>query len=492
MEKLLQMEGIDKQFSGTPVLKGVDFDLNHGEVHALIGENGAGKSTLIKCLAGVHQPDAGKILIEGKQAEIKNTKDAFALGISTIHQEFNLVPFLSVASNIFLGRELRNKAGIIDGQKQEEHTKELLDRVGAEILPGALIKDLGVAEKQMVEIAKSLSLNAKVVIMDEPTAVLSGKEIDKLFAIIRSLKKDGISIIYISHRLEELPQIGDRVSVLRDGVITGCLRKDEMSKDVITRMMIGRDLKEQFPHNTKEIGPVVLEVKNLNHGKQVKDVSFCLHRGEILGFAGLVGSGRTEVARAFLGIDKKDSGEVLLDNKPVNIRSPKRAREMGLVIVPEERKADGLVLSLSIEENISLPYLRDVSKGVVISDKLAADKSKGLVEKMNIKPDKISIRTKNLSGGNQQKVVIAKWVSREHKVMVFDEPTRGVDVGAKAEIYKIMMDLAKKGVAILMISSDLPEIIGMSDRVLVMKEGRISGEVLKSDFSEHEILKYAF
>lgn len=490
MGKLLEMKDICKSFSGTQILFDVNFDLERGQVHALVGENGAGKSTMIKVLAGVHRPESGSILIDGKEVVLKTPKDAFDNGVSTIHQEFNLVPFLDVAANIFLGNE-NATGGVLNKKQMYAKTQELLDRVGADIKPNTLVKKLGVAEKQMVEICKALSIHSKIIIMDEPTAVLSSKEIDKLFAVIESVKAQGISVIYISHRLEELPRIADRVSVLRDGHMIGEV-EGEFTKDRITKMMIGRDLKEQFPHVERELGDVVLKVEHLNSGETLKDISFELRAGEILGFSGLVGAGRTEMARAIMGLDKKDSGDIYLNGEKVKLKSALSAKKRGIVMVPEERKSEGLVLTMSVKENVSLTYLPSFTSGPAISGKKVDTRADDVIDKLSIRPADRNIKTVNMSGGNQQKVAIGKWIYKDHSVMIFDEPTRGVDVGAKAEIYKIMADIAKKGVGIIMISSDLPEIIGMSDRVIVMKEGRISGELEKDVLSEHAVMQLAF
>mgnify|MGYP000908151510 CR=1 FL=1 len=491
-EKLLELKAIYKEFPGATVLEGVNFDLEYGELHALVGENGAGKSTMIKIIAGLHQANCGKIILEGKEVIFKNPKEAINAGISTIHQEFNLVDNLDVAANIFLGRENQNIKGVINDKDTYLKTEKLLERVDARFSAHDPIYKLGVAEKQLVEICKALSVNSKIVIMDEPTAVLSTKEIDKLFEVIRSLKKAGISIIYISHRLEELPQIAERVSVLRDGVMVGELKSLELSKDLITKMMIGRDLTEQFPKSNKKIGDVVMTVKDLCCGEMVKNVSLEVRKGEILGISGLVGSGRTEMARALLGIDKPESGEIYLEGKRVKINSMLKAKQLGVAMVPEERKSEGLVLPMSIEKNISLTYLKKMSKLGVVLDKKIKENSEEIAEKITIKPNNIQTKVECLSGGNQQKVAIGKWIYTDHKVIIFDEPTRGVDVGAKAEIYKIMLDLAERGIAIIMISSDLLEIIGMSDRVLVMRQGEISGELQHEELDEYRIMQFAF
>jgi ABC-type sugar transport system ATPase subunit len=424
--------------------------------------------------------------------QITSPREAFDLGISTIHQEFNLVPYLDVASNIFLGRENRNICGVLNKKAAYKHTEALLEQVGARVNPKSLIKDLGVAEKQMVEICKALSINSRIVIMDEPTAVLSVKEIEKLFTVINSIKAKGISIIYISHHLEELMEIADRVTALRDGEIIGTLQKSELTKPLITKMMIGRDLSEQYPRSNKKIGDKVLKVEGINRAGTLKDISFEVRSGEILGFSGLVGSGRTEVARAIIGADTFDSGAIYLNGKKVKIETPVTAKKLGMALVPEERKSEGLVLSLSVEKNISLPYLKKINKSNIISKKKVAQLSDELVKRLNIRPDNTNIRVRNLSGGNQQKVAIAKWMYEKHSVIIFDEPTRGVDVGAKAEIYKLMNEIASQGVAIIMISSDLPEIIGMSDRVIVMKEGEIIGELRKEELSEQAVMNLAF
>lgn len=490
-EKLLEMRGICKEFSGNQILFDVDFDLNYGEVHALVGENGAGKSTLIKILAGVYQPERGNIFIDGKQTTISSPADAFRIGVSTIHQEFNLVPELSVANNIFLGREPKLAPGFLDEKAMKKKTEKLLEKISAQINPDKKISELGVAEKQMVEICKALSLNARLIVMDEPTAVLSQKEIDKLFEIIEGLKAEGVSVIYISHRLEELPVIADRVSVMRDGHMIGQLQKSEITKEVITKMMIGRELTEQFPKTERKISDVVLEVKHLTGGI-LKDVSFDLRRGEILGFSGLVGAGRTELARAILGIDKIENGEIWVDGQRVCPKSALQAKRDGIVMIPEERKSQGLVLSMSVRDNVSLPYLKRFSRAGFINWKKVLELTEELIQKFEIHPNRQEIHTLNMSGGNQQKVSIAKWVYENHKVIIFDEPTRGVDVGAKAEIYRIMQNIAAEGVGIIMISSELPEIIGMSDRVLVMKEGRITGELQHQELAEQAIMRYAF
>ncbi|MDR1143788.1 MAG: sugar ABC transporter ATP-binding protein [Spirochaetaceae bacterium] len=491
MTDLLEMKGIRKQFSGTQVLFDVDFNLNRGELHALVGENGAGKSTLIKILAGIYQADAGQITFEGKAVKFKSPKDAIFAGISTIHQEFNLVDNLDVAANVFLGRE-KITAGLIRNKNIYEQTRGLLQRVDSNFDVKERVKNLGVAEKQLVEICKALSVNSRIVVMDEPTAVLSAKEINKFFEVIMGLKKEGLAIIYISHRLEELPHIADRVSILRDGKMVGELKTKEFAKDAITRMMIGRDLVEQFPSVAKTINETILRVDSLSCDKIIRNISFEVKKGEILGISGLVGSGRTELARAIIGINRISAGKIYLNNKHVIIDSPIKAKKLGIVMIPEERKSEGLILSLDIENNISLPYLDMMSYFLLVSNRKTAGNGNEIIHKLAIKPDRLNVKTRNLSGGNQQKVVIGKWIYKNHQVLIFDEPTRGVDVGAKAEIYKIISELAKSGAAIIMISSDLPEIIGMSDRVIVMRRGELAGELQRHELEEHAIMKLAF
>ena len=490
---LLKMKQICKSFSANQILYDVDFDLKYGEVHALIGENGAGKSTLIKVLAGIHKPEKGEICIDGEPIQIDGPSDAFRHGISTIHQEFNLVPELDIAANIFLGREKMSKPGILDKSKAYREAEKLLAMISASLSPDQKIKNLGVAEKQMVEICKALSLDARIIIMDEPTAVLSQKEIDQLFKIIQSLVERNVSVIYISHRLEELTRIADRVSVMRDGHMIATIdKKEEIVKENITRMMIGRELSEQYPKKDRELGSTLLEVRHLSQKGVLKDISFTLRTGEILGFSGLVGSGRTELARAIMGIDKIDEGEILLENKVIQHKSAIKSKKDGIVMIPEERKTQGLVIGMNIEDNIILPYLYKLCSNGILNWKKLNSLIEGLMHDFSIHPNNQKTIVKQMSGGNQQKVSIAKWVYEKPKVIIFDEPTRGVDVGAKEEIYHIMQDIAKEGVGIIMISSELPEIMGMSDRTYIMKEGRITGELDKAEFDEQRILQCAF
>lgn len=491
---VLEMKGVSKSFPGVKALSDVDLTLKKGEVHVLLGENGAGKSTLMKVLVGIHQPDAGHISLNGKEVMFKNSKEAEEAGVSIVYQEFNLVGQLTVAENIFFGR-YPMKGGRIDWKKLEKDAQEILDRLNVNFKAKDTVASLGTAQQQMVEIAKVLSVNAQVIILDEPTASLTEKEIAKLFTVLEELKKQGTSLIYISHRLEEIMKIGDRVTVLRDGCYVDTVNVCDIEFDDLIRMMVGRDLDNLFPKVDNEKGDVVLEVKNINSGELLKNVSFYARKGEILGFSGLMGAGRTETMRAIFGADKIDSGEIYIDGELVSIKSPQDAIEQGIGFLTEDRKNQGLILSNTIEYNISISNLNKISKQRGLLNVLDKDSEEQNAEKMVddllIKTPSIKQLAKNLSGGNQQKVVLAKWLNRDCKILIFDEPTRGIDVGAKTEIYKLMNQLVEQGVAIIMISSELPEVIGMSDRIYVMHEGKISGELKREDFSQNVILQHA-
>jgi ribose transport system ATP-binding protein len=471
-------------------LSDVSFDLLPGEVHALLGENGAGKSTLMKIFSGVYIKDEGEIFINGEKTEIHTPSRAQELGIGIIHQELNLCRHLTVAENIFLGREA-TKFGVMNAKEQNRRAKELLDKLNVDIDPKALVRELPVSKQQMVEICKTLSMNANIIIMDEPTSALTDKEIEDLFRIILELKKQGKGIIYISHRLEELSRITDRLTILRDGKFISTHNFKDITLPEIIAKMVGRNLKEKFPRIESVPGKTILEVKNLNAGKNVRDVSFKLREGEILGFAGLMGAGRTETVRALFGADTKETGEIILDGKSVVIRQPSDAIKAGLFAVPEDRKHDGLCVKLSVVDNLTMPNLDMVSAVGVLS----AKKSKGLASKMvdnlKIKTPNLQQYVKNLSGGNQQKIVVGKWLLRDARVVMFDEPTRGIDVAAKVEIYNIMNELKKQGVGVLFVSSELPEILGMSDRVVVMCNGQIKAELETQKTTQEEILHYA-
>jgi ribose transport system ATP-binding protein len=491
---LLLMEGIDKTFPGVRALDQARFELRAGEVHALVGENGAGKSTLMKVLAGVYGKDAGRILYQGKEVEISNPRAAQTLGISMIHQELNLMPHLTLAQNVFVGREPRQGVRfMLDETQINAQTQTLFDSMHLKLDPRTRVADLTVATQQMVEIAKALSFNSQVLIMDEPTAALTEAEIAELFRIIRQLRDKGVGIVYISHRLEELKQISDRITVMRDGRTVGTEDAQAISIDRIISMMVGRTIFESAPevpeHPDEEI---VLEVKHLNRGSAVKDVSFKLRRGEILGFAGLMGAGRTEVARVVFGADALDSGEIYVHGKKVDIRHPRHAVRHGIGYLSEDRKRYGLALGMDVEANIVLASFQKFLGllGVVNNNKTRAT-GKHYVEALTIKTPSLQQKVKNLSGGNQQKVVIGKWLTADTDVLIFDEPTRGIDVGAKSEIYHLLNELAQQGKSIIMISSELPEILRMSHRVIVMCEGRITGELTAAEATQERIMTYA-
>lgn len=494
MKPVLKMEGITKNFPGVKALDQVSLELEKGEVHALLGENGAGKSTLMKILVGIHKADQGKILYQGKEMNFHNAKDAEKAGIGIVYQEFNLIPELTVAENIYFGRQPK-KNGRIDWKQMKKEAEEVLNRLGSSISADAPIKTLGTAQQQMVEIAKVMSTDAQVVVFDEPTASLTDKEIEKLFQVIRGMKEKGITMIYISHRLEEIYKICDRATIMRDGKWIETFQVKEKTMDEMIALMVGRELTNLYPKTPHKEGNVVLEVKGLKCGRMVKDVSFYAKRGEILGFAGLMGAGRTETMRAIFGADMKDGGEVKIDGKSCDIRHPQEGIKNGIGFLTEDRKNQGLILSDTIEYNISLTNLDKITKkkfGLHILDlKKEKENAQKLSKELTIKTPSILQKAGNLSGGNQQKVVLAKWMNRACKILVFDEPTRGIDVGAKFEIYKLMNDLVAQGVCIIMISSDLPEVIGMSDRIYVMHEGTVTGELHKSEFDQDTILKYA-
>jgi ribose transport system ATP-binding protein len=491
---LVSMEGIDKTFPGVHALSECRFELRSGEVHALVGENGAGKSTLMKVLAGVYKKDAGRIIFNGHEVDIPNPRTAQMLGISIIHQELNLMNHLSVAQNIFIGREPHSRIPfLLDERKINDQTDQLFDSLHMKLDPRVKVADLTVAKQQMVEIAKALSYNAQVLIMDEPTAALTESEIDDLFRIIRQLRAKGVGIVHISHRLEELKQISDRITVMRDGRYVDTVNTAEVSIDRIISMMVGRTIFESTPEVPENANQeVVLEVRNLNRGKLVKDVSFQLKKGEILGFAGLLGAGRTEVARAIFGADSIDSGEVLVHGRKVEIHSPSDSVRHGIGYLSEDRKRYGVTVGMDVENNIVLAtfkkYLRILGWVDTAKTRTTADH---YVEALSIKTPSIQQKVKNLSGGNQQKVVIGKWLTADTEILIFDEPTRGIDVGAKSEIYRLLNDLAQQGKAIIMISSELPEILRMSHRIIVMCEGRVTGELNIAEATQEKIMKYA-
>jgi ribose transport system ATP-binding protein len=490
---LVEMEGISKTFPGVHALDGARFELRPGEVHALVGENGAGKSTLMKVLAGIYRRDAGTIRVRGEEVDIPTPAAAQHLGISMVHQELNLMPHLTVAQNIFIGREPRRWGFLLDDEALNAKARELFEVLHLPLDPRARVGSLAVAQHQMIEIARALSFNADVLIMDEPTAPLTDTEIDELFRIIRDLRARGVGVVHISHRLGELKQISDRVTVMRDGRFIDTVATAEAPIDQIISMMVGRTIFEAAPEiPEKRDDEVVLEVRGLNRGRVVRDVSFQLRRGEILGFAGLVGAGRTEVARLIFGADRADSGEILIHGKAVTIASPSDAVRNGIAYLSEDRKRYGLAVGLDVETNVVLAAMRRYvgPLGVVNSRETRATAERE-VQHLAIKTPSVRQKTRNLSGGNQQKIVVAKWLTSDTDILIFDEPTRGIDVGAKSEIYRLLNDLAAEGKSIVMISSELPEILRMSHRILVMCEGRITGEVTAAEATQERIMTYA-
>lgn len=487
---LLRLENISKAFPGVKALQNVRFELKKGEVHVLLGENGAGKSTLVKILSGVYKKDSGDIFIEEKKVDIDSPKKAQELGISTIYQELSLCPHLSVAENVFLGREF-TKNGILNKKQQEKATKDLLKTLGVNIEPQEIVGDLTIAKQQMVEIAKALSMNSKILIMDEPTSALSEREVSELFRVIKELKKRGVGIIYISHKLEELKQIADRVTILRDGQYIKTVDYNNTDPDELIRLMVGRKLEEKYPRVETKIGKKLLCVKNIRN-KWVKDCSFELFAGEIVGLFGLVGAGRSELARAIFGADPMEAGEIYLNGNKINITSPSDAVSNGIVYIPENRKSEGLAVEMSVIENLSLPSLLEFSNRLgVINKKKEKVFCASIVEKLAIKTPLLTEEVKNLSGGNQQKIVVGKWLMRNPRILIFDEPTRGIDVLAKVEIYNIINSLKQQGKGIIFISSELPEILGMCDRVLVMCGGKITASLLTKNTNQEEIMYYA-
>ena len=493
-EVLVQMEGIDKRFPGVHALDQCHFELRSGEVHALVGENGAGKSTLMKILGGIYSKDEGHVYLEGQEVEIVNTRQAQDLGISMIHQELNLMPHLTVAQNIFIGREPRAKFSfVVDDKTTNQQAELLIEKLSLKLDPNTKVADLTVAKQQMVEIAKALSFNSKILIMDEPTAALTDTEIYDLFSIIKQLRQNGVGIVHISHRLEELKLIADRITVMRDGKMIDTLITEDANIDKIISLMVGRIIYEsapEIPENPSE--EIVLEVRNLNRGKYLQDVNFDLKKGEILGFAGLMGAGRTEVARAIFGADKLDSGEIYIKGQQVQINKPKDAVVFGIGYLSEDRKRYGLTLGMDVQDNIAMASMKNFLRWFTFVDfKKETSVAREMVNALNIKTPNVEQKVNYLSGGNQQKVVIGKWLTADTDILIFDEPTRGIDVGAKSEIYTLLNDLASGGKSIIMISSELPEILRMSHRVVVMCEGRITGILDANELTQESIMTYA-
>lgn len=490
-EYIVEMEHIYKSFAGIKALDDVSLHLEAGKVMALLGENGAGKSTLMKILSGVYTKDSGDVTVFGKKVDNPTPKQAQEMGIAIIHQELNMCTHLTVAENMFLGREI-GKGGLLNDAQMKKQTRAALDRLKIDLDPNEVVGNLSVAKQQMIEIAKALHSNAKVLVMDEPTSALTSKEIDELFKIINELKAEGCAIVYISHRLDELKHVADDVTIMRDGHFIVRKKFDPDDMDNIIKDMVGREIKEKYPKVVCEKGKKVLEVKNLNAGKLVRDVSFDVYEGEILGVAGLMGAGRTETTRAIFGVDPKESGKIILDGKEIKIRKPIDAIKQGISLVPEDRKRDGLCTKLSIKQNIALPNLDILGGKLGI---LNSKKEKEMVKKggsdLTIKMASADALAESLSGGNQQKVVVAKWLARNSRVVIFDEPTRGIDVGAKVEIYNLMNKLKQEGIGVLFVSSEMPEVLGVADRIIVMCDGRVTGELDVADATQEKVLKYA-
>lgn len=492
-QPLLKMEKISKHFPGVQALSDVDFEVHPGEIVGFLGENGAGKSTLVKIISGIYTRDSGKMWFQGKDVEPHNPQEAQNLGISTIYQELALVPYLSVAENIFLNREpLRaRQIGLINFRKMKHDSEALLHDLDVDISGDILLKNLTVAAQQMVEIAKSISRNASLILMDEPTSALSSREVDALFKLMQRLKDKGISVVFISHRLEEVLSVVDRIIVMRDGRRVGGMSRSEATEEKIIRMMVGRDV-GLFPKEEAKIGEPVLEIKDISGKNGVNKVSLSVKKGEIVGLAGLVGAGRTELVRLICGVDHVTSGVIFIDGKQVSIKSPADAVNMGIGWVPEDRKQHGLILGMDVKSNITLAILKRISQVLAtVSRTKERTIANDYVKKLSIATPSLMQTTRFLSGGNQQKVVLAKWLCSEPKVLIMDEPTRGIDVGAKAEVHALMSRLAKQGLGILMISSEMPEIIGMSDRVVVMCQGRVTGEFSRADFTQEKIMTCA-
>lgn len=490
-ETIVSMEHISKSFPGVKALDDVRFDLRSGEVMALLGENGAGKSTLMKILSGVYTRDGGSMEIFGKEYGDLNPKLAQEVGVAIIHQELNMCKHLSVAENMYLGRE-KTRGVMLSNSEMEAEAKAILDELNIGLEPQQIVGDLPVSKQQMVEIAKALSTNARILIMDEPTSALTAREIEDLFRIIKDLKAKGCGIVYISHRLEELQHIVDRVTIMRDGQYITSMNFQDVTMDEMIAHMVGREIKEKFPRVSCEKGKKVLEVKHLNAGPMVRDVSFDLYEGEIVGFAGLMGAGRTETTRAIFGVDPKTGGEIILDGREVKIYKPEDAIKAGIVLAPEDRKKDGLCTKLSIRHNIALPNLDLIcSKLGVVSSAKEQEMCSRVVKDLKVKTPNVEVSAGNLSGGNQQKIVVGKWLARDSRVVIFDEPTRGIDVAAKVEIYNLMNDLKKQGIAVMFVSSEMPEVMGIADRIIVMCDGRITGELSAQEATQNQILTYA-
>lgn len=495
MEYVLELKNIYKSFPGVKVLEDVTLQVRPGEVHALMGENGAGKSTLMKILMGIYKADQGSIFLEGKETVIHGPKDAMSKGISMIHQELNTVLDMEVAENVFVGRELLKKGfeklKIVDIARMREETDKYFREMNIDIDPRAKMRTLSVAEMQLVEIVKAISLNSKIIVMDEPTSAITEKEAAVLFTQIERLKKQGVAIIYISHKMDEIFRISDTITVLRDGQWIGTKPAKELDNDMLIKMMVGRELTDIYPKDPVEIGDVILEVKNLSRGKKVQDASFSLRKGEVLGIAGLVGAGRSELVETIFGLYPKTGGQIFLHGKEVHIKSAADAIKNKMALITEDRKQTGLNLIVSVKENIASVSIGKLSTHGIVNDKKINEVSEKYIKELKIKTPDGNAIVGNLSGGNQQKVVLAKWLLDEPDIIIFDEPTRGIDIGAKRDIYLLINNLAKEGKAVIVISSEMAEVMGICDRILVMAEGRINGEVQREEFSQEVIMGYA-
>ncbi|PIC62714.1 D-xylose ABC transporter ATP-binding protein [Sporosarcina sp. P13] len=489
---MIAMSGITKSFNGNKVLEDVRFEVAKGEIHALMGENGAGKSTLMKILTGIYTRDAGEVWVKGKKVEFKNAKEAEEAGIAVIHQELNILPDLTVAENFYLGSEMTiGKSGILKTKEMNRKAEEILAKLGLQIDARTVARELSVGKQQIIEIAKAVSSNAELIIMDEPTAALTDREIETLFETVRTLQAEGVSFVYISHRMEEIFSMCDRITILRDGQYVGVKRIKETTFEEIVQMMVGRELGERFPKRTHAIGDVKLKVEGLGRDELFKHVSFDVRKGEILGIAGLMGAGRTEVIQSIFGFKKPTAGEIFIDGKKVVISNPLQAKKLGIGYVTEDRKSEGLILDFSVQDNMSLTNFDRISKSGFIQRTKESALYHTMSKRLGVRTSGPEQIVKSLSGGNQQKVVIAKWLGIEPDILFLDEPTRGVDVGAKKEIYSIINELAERGVAIVMISSELPEVIGMADRVLVMHEGQLMADLPKEEMTQERIMHFA-
>lgn len=487
----IEMRGIDKSFGSNQVLKQAGFTLESGEVHALMGENGAGKSTLMKILTGVYTKDAGTVLVDGKEVNYKNPQEAEKAGIVFIYQELNVMFDLTVEENLFMGKEIHGKFGICDKKAMQKKAQEALNTLGVNISPKTVMSELSVGQQQMVEICKALMADAKVIIMDEPTAALTQSETVALFKVIESLRKKGVSMVYISHRMEEIFELCDRITVLRDGSYIGVKNIPETNMNEIVKMMIGREIGERYPSRDVKVGKEVLKVKGLTRKGTFHDVSFSVRAGEVLGVSGLMGAGRTEIMQAIFGNLSYESGTIEIDGKEVKISNPRQAMEHGIGFITEDRKTEGLMLDKSIRENISLCNLGRISKSFVVSKEAEKDMVEEAIKELHIKCFGPFHECNNLSGGNQQKVVLAKWILTNPKILILDEPTRGVDIGAKKEIYSIINKLAAQGVAIIMVSSELPEVLGMSDNIMVVREGEVRGIISYEEANQERVMTLA-